>query len=315
MTALKGKKGIDVSTFQKTIDWSKVKGHVDFAIIRGGFGRNNADDQAINNFKGCTAQKIPFGIYWFSYALSAADSAKEADYACDMADKYKLTLPVVGYDWEEDSEDYAKKHGVKMTDAMRLQFAKAFCDRVKARGYIPLLYINYSDLDIGFDKLAKTYDVWFANPGGSKPDVSNLTFWQYSWTGKVPGITYGGESIDVDMNICYKDFGKAGGDPPSSSASAASKPSPSSAAQPTSCTLRFAYLGRGWDSNTADQVRTVQRLLKSLGYKGKDGKALDVDGAFGVNTEYAVKAYQKAKKADADGVVGVVTWKLLTGAE
>ena len=118
-----------------------------------------------------------------------------------MADKYKITMPVIGYDWEEDSDDYAWKNGVNMTPEMRLNFATAFCERVKARGYIPLLYINYSDLSIGFDTLAKKYDVWFSCPGGSKPNVSNLTIWQYSWTGKIPGI-----NADVDMNYCYKDY-------------------------------------------------------------------------------------------------------------
>ena len=32
--------GIDVSKWQGTIDWSKVKDQVDFAIIRAGYGRN-----------------------------------------------------------------------------------------------------------------------------------------------------------------------------------------------------------------------------------------------------------------------------------
>lgn len=87
------------------------------------------------------------------------------------------------------------------------------------------------------------------------------------------------------------------------------------AGQSTSCTLTFAYLGKGWSSNVTGQVRTVQRILKDCGYKGKDGKALAVDGDFGTNTEYAVISYQKKHSLDADGVVGPVTWKALTGAK
>lgn len=316
--SLVNKKGIDVSSWQGRIDWSKAKSTVDFAIIRGGYGRNNYDDQALNNIKGCTAQKIPFGLYWFSYALSVSDCVKEADYACDMADKYKITLPVIAFDWEEDSEEYAEKNGVKMTDSLRLQFAKAFCDRIKARGYIPLLYINWSDYeDVGFDKLAESYYVWFSCPGGSKPNVKNLAFWQYSWTGKVTGIAYDGQSIDVDMNICYIDLtvptpSPAPSPTPTPTPTPATKPP---AGQPTSCNLTFAYLGNGWSCNVSGQVRTVQRILNTCNYTGRDGKKLAEDGVFGVNTEFAVINYQKKHSLDADGVVGPATWKALTGAK
>ena len=207
------KKGMDISTFQGDISWGKVTG-IDFVIIRAGYGSNNIDNKAIQNIKGCTNYKIPFGLYWFSYALSASDAAKEADYVCDIADKYKLTFPVIAYDWEYDSESYAAKCGVTMTNDKRYQFASAFLKRVKARGYIPIIYTNYDYLSKGFKALTSEYDVWFSYPSGStKPDVSGLTMWQYSWTGSVPGI-----NADVDMNYCYKDYTKSGSTPSSTPA-------------------------------------------------------------------------------------------------
>lgn len=87
------------------------------------------------------------------------------------------------------------------------------------------------------------------------------------------------------------------------------------AGQPTSCTLTFAYLGKDWTCNVSGQVRTVQRILNTCNYKGKDGKALTLDGVYGDNTEYAVIAYQKKHNLTADGVVGPATWKALTGAK
>ena len=53
------KHGIDVSKFQGLIDWQEVKKHIDFAIIRCGYGSNlesqddpyfkrNADEQHKN---------------------------------------------------------------------------------------------------------------------------------------------------------------------------------------------------------------------------------------------------------------------------
>lgn len=210
------KKGMDISVFQGDISWSKVTG-IDFVIIRAGYGSNNIDSKAIQNIKGCTNRKIPFGLYWFSYALSVSDATKEANYVCDIADKYKLTFPVIAYDWEYDSDSYAAKCGVSMTNDMRYQFAAAFLKRVKQRGYTPLIYVNYDYLNKGFKKLLDEYDVWFAYPSGStKPDVKGITVWQYSWKGNVPGI-----NADVDMNYCYKEY-KAGGTSSSTNTSTAS---------------------------------------------------------------------------------------------
>ena len=122
------KKGMDISVFQGDISWSKVTG-IEFAIIRAGYGSNNIDSKALQNIKGCTDRKIPFGFYWFSYALSVNDAVKEADYVCNMADKYKITFPVIGYDWEYDSDNYAAKCNVSITNDKRYQFAVAFLNR------------------------------------------------------------------------------------------------------------------------------------------------------------------------------------------
>lgn len=61
--------------------------------------------------------------------------------------------------------------------------------------------------------------------------------------------------------------------------------------------------------STGNDVKLLQRLLKSNGYKGKDGKALTIDGDAGANTVFALKAYQTKKKLTADGCCGPKTWK------
>ena len=62
------------------------------------------------------------------------------------------------------------------------------------------------------------------------------------------------------------------------------------------------------------QVGTLQILLKGKGFKGKDGKVLQIDDSFGANTDFAVRAFQKKNDLEVDGVVGVNTWnKLLKG--
>ena len=62
------------------------------------------------------------------------------------------------------------------------------------------------------------------------------------------------------------------------------------------------------------EVKTVQRLLKSLGYKDANGNTLEVDGSFGGKTLYAVESFQKKNGLTVDGSVGRNTWtKLLEG--
>lgn len=60
-----------------------------------------------------------------------------------------------------------------------------------------------------------------------------------------------------------------------------------------------------------EEVKTLQRILNALGYKGKNGKTLTVDGIFGANCEYAVKNFQMAESLSADGIVGKNTWNAL----
>lgn len=65
--------------------------------------------------------------------------------------------------------------------------------------------------------------------------------------------------------------------------------------------------------NTDNQIKTIQRILNALGYKGKDGKPLTVDGSLGDNTECAITCFQKDKKIKVNypGTVGAKTWTAL----
>ena len=62
------------------------------------------------------------------------------------------------------------------------------------------------------------------------------------------------------------------------------------------------------------QVQTLQHLLNAYGHKGKNGRQLVVDGDFGANTDYALRAFQKEEGLAVDAACGQNTWtKLLKG--
>lgn len=68
-------------------------------------------------------------------------------------------------------------------------------------------------------------------------------------------------------------------------------------------------VGNVQKGSKGNDVKLLQRLLKSNGCKGADGKALTIDGDCGTNTAHAIKAYQKKKGLSVDGVAGPKTWK------
>ncbi len=63
--------------------------------------------------------------------------------------------------------------------------------------------------------------------------------------------------------------------------------------------------------STGEAVKQLQMKLKSLGYKGADGKPLSTDGSCGKNTVHAIKNFQKANNLTADGIAGPKTWRKL----
>ena len=75
-----------------------------------------------------------------------------------------------------------------------------------------------------------------------------------------------------------------------------------------SVNINLPVLKRG---SKGEEVKTVQRLLKAMGYTDSSGKALEIDGSFGAKTEYAVKAFQSAEKISADSIIGSDTWNCL----
>lgn len=65
--------------------------------------------------------------------------------------------------------------------------------------------------------------------------------------------------------------------------------------------------------STGPDVKLMQRLLFSLGYNGKNGKPLVLDGEFGTNSEVALKKFQDEASLEVDGICGQASWRRLLG--
>ena len=200
------KKGIDVSQWQGTIDWTKVKAAgIEFAMIRAGYGQNNIDPQFKRNISECNRLGIPCGIYWFSYAYTEAMAIREAEYALSAVEPYKLDYPIA-FDYEGASVDYAKKNGVVPDRAHVTALANAFCGRIEQAKYYAMVYTNPAYLSQYYDSyVPKSYDIWLAqwpaNPDPAAKPVQAGGIWQYTNSGTVAGI-----SGRVDMDAAYYDY-------------------------------------------------------------------------------------------------------------
>ena len=189
------KNGIDVSRWQGQIDWKNVR--TDFAIIQAGFGReiSQKDIQFEANYNGCKANNIPCGAYWYSYAQTPQDAEKEADTCLKIINGKKFEYPIY-YDVEEQAV-------LNLGKAKVSAIIRAFLKKVEAAGYFVGLYMAASHLNSYVeDDIKNRYAVWVAHIGTNKPSYSgSYGMWQYSWTGKVNGI-----SGDVDTDYAYVDY-------------------------------------------------------------------------------------------------------------
>lgn len=197
-------KGVDVSRHQGIIDWDKFleDEHSDFAIIRAGFGKNNIDAQAVRNVAECERLGIPYGLYWFSYALTPEMARREAEYLSDFVGKHKPSYPLV-YDFEYDSVTHAVKNGVKISRDFVLNCTEQFCHRLEELGFYAMFYCNndYYQRYYQASKVAEKYDMWYARYATSPGRP--VTLWQTSESGRVKGI-----QGKVDLDQTERDYPK-----------------------------------------------------------------------------------------------------------
>lgn len=197
-------KGVDVSRHQGIIDWDKFleDEHSDFAIIRAGFGKNNIDAQAVRNVAECERLGIPYGLYWFSYALTPEMARREAEYLSDFVGKHKPSYPLV-YDFEYDTVAHAVKNGVKISRDFVLNCTEQFCHRLEELGLYAMFYCNndYYQRYYQASKVAEKYDMWYARYATSPGRP--VTLWQTSDSGRVKGIPG-----KVDLDQTERDYPK-----------------------------------------------------------------------------------------------------------
>lgn len=189
------KKGIDISHHQGEIDFNKLKGNIDFAMVRTSYGSFYEDRKYKRNIKGLESIGVPYGLYHFSYATNIEDAKKEANGFINIIKKYNPTYPVV-----IDIESSNRTQSVN--NNMLVDITDTICSMIESAGYYVMIYANLDYLNgkLNSSKLDR-YDKWLAQWTKSPTYNKSFGIWQYSSKGSLPGI-----NGNVDLNISYKDY-------------------------------------------------------------------------------------------------------------
>ena len=197
---------MDVSRWQGSIDWAKVKasGQIGGVMIRamgnsadGKASKPYIDPQFARNYAECTRLGIPVGVYGYFKAVNKAEADKELALLKSALTGKTLGLPVA-----VDIEDEVQK---PLGKAALTDLTAHMLSTVESWGVYALLYTGLwfgrTFLYMGGAKL-KPYDVWLAAYRTRKPAPGwPFGMWQYTSTARVPGV-----STNVDMSHAYKDY-------------------------------------------------------------------------------------------------------------
>ena len=197
------KTGIDVSVYQKEIDWQAVaEDGIDFAILRLGYrgyteGGLFLDQYFDQNLQGALDAGLEVGVYFFSQAVTPEEAEAEADYVLEALGGREISYPVA-FDWEPIAPgNNARTDG--LDNDVLTRCAAAFCQRIQEAGLRPAVYFNQSLGYLRYDLRELTdHDLWLAEYDDVPDFYYHFDLWQYTHTGRVAGIE---GDVDLDLDL------------------------------------------------------------------------------------------------------------------
>lgn len=195
------RKGPDLSRWQGTIDFPKLKTVADFVILRSSYGLQSKDSKFYEYAAAAKRVGIPIlGVYHFCYATSAQQAENEALNCIEAVEKAGLGKDtILFYDLEYDSVEKAKAKGVIIDKKACIAYTVAFCHKVQQKGYRAGVYFNKDYYRNMYDQSSLSpYIKWLAEYKSTPSYSCDLQ--QVSSTEKVAGI-----NGNVDWNCLWND--------------------------------------------------------------------------------------------------------------
>jgi lysozyme len=180
--------GIDVSYWQGDVDWAKARAAgISFAYIKATEGGDHVDPKFLQNWQAAKSAGVVRGAYHFVYWCRPA-SEQALWFMLNVPADPDALPPVLDVEWNSASKTCP--HHVSRDVA--LAKIKIMLDAMQAHtGKQPIIYTDpvfYRDV---LDGEFTNYHYWLrsvaAEPEQKYPDRS-WAFWQFTTTGKVPGV-------------------------------------------------------------------------------------------------------------------------------
>lgn len=196
--------GIDVSKWNKEIDWEKVrKAGVQFAIIRCGYRGSETGSLVLDpyfkkNIRMAQEAGLDVGVYFFTQAVNEVEAVEEASMVLHLIEKEYLTYPVF-----IDTEGAGgNKRADNLSVRTRTAVCRAFCDTIENAGYPSGVYAskNWYNNHLLAEEL-EDYAIWMAEYRSVPTYEGYYNMWQYTSKGTVDGI-----EGNVDLNVSYLDI-------------------------------------------------------------------------------------------------------------
>lgn len=280
--------GVDVSSYNGTIHWNKVKkAGYDFAILKVIRKDLTVDKRFEYNWEEVQKAGLTIkGVYNYSYATNVEKAVKDAQAVLKILNGRKTTV------WLDVEDKCQSNLGFGL-----ISIINAYQKEIEKAGLSFGVYTG----EVFYKAHMKKWDnrfscpLWIARYGknnGTKdakyqPQIDTMVGWQFTSEGKVNGI-----NGKVDLNVFY--------DLPNSK-TIIKNPYPIPTRVLRAKKVLGVWLCRGED------VMYVQYALAQAGYLSEK----DIDGIYGNGTANAVKRFQKAHNIEADGIVGTQTRRFL----
>jgi lysozyme len=188
--------GIDVSKWQGTIDWHEVRrSGVDFAFIKATEGGDHLDERFAENWIGAGRAGVRRGAYHFYYFCRPA-SEQARWFIAHVPREAGAMPPVLDMEWNHLSRTCRTRPGAEAIRAEMRVWKETVGAHYRRR---PIIYTTvdfYRDNELW---RVEGYEFWLRSVAGHPQTVypgQNWTFWQYTGTGHVPGVT-GNTDINV----------------------------------------------------------------------------------------------------------------------
>lgn len=194
---------IDVS-YHNTINLALTAQKYKDVIIRIGYrsyasGELTLDKKFLQHAQTAINAGMKIGVYFYDQSINESEAIQQADWVIGLIKPLPISFPVM-----IDTEYSNNNHNGRADNISKEQRTKnivAFCERIKAHGYLPGVYASDSWFKsmVDYDQL-KNYYIWCARYSTKEPTVSKFDIWQYGST-EVPGSL-----SPIDINKLYTEF-------------------------------------------------------------------------------------------------------------